>query len=118
MYLALYVSALNSFFKSITIAPISISRNLPVLSNKKRQIPIFLQKKKYCDKIFVRFQIYANRNGKGGIMTDKQRDFVVRRWNLCESDKRIRLAAEFFKLKRDNQQAMSWWQFLEKRLST
>ena len=49
-------------------------------------------------------------------MTDKQRDSVVRRWNLCESDRRIRLAVEFFKLKRDNQQEMSWWQFLEKRL--
>jgi len=50
-------------------------------------------------------------------MTENQKDYVIRRWNLCESNKRIRLAA-FFKLKRSNQLEMSWWQFLEKRLST
>jgi len=51
-------------------------------------------------------------------MTENQKDYVLRRWNLCESNKRIRLAVEFFKLKRSNQLEMSWWQFLEKRLST
>jgi len=51
-------------------------------------------------------------------MTENQIDYVIRRWNLCESNKRIRLAVEFFKLKRSNQLEMSWWQFLEKRLLT
>lgn len=54
----------------------------------------------------------------GTMMTEKQKDYAIRRWNLFESTKRIRMTAEYFKLKRSNQLEMSWWQFLEQRLST
>jgi hypothetical protein len=47
----------------------------------------------------------------GTMMTEKQKDYVIRRWNLFESTKRIRMAAKYFKLKRSNQLEMSWWQF-------
>ncbi len=50
-------------------------------------------------------------------MTEKQKDYVVRRWNLCESNKKIQLAAEFVNLKQINHRMeIRWWQFLKKRL--
>lgn len=32
--------------------------------------------------------------------TEKQKDYVIHRWNLCESNEGILMAAEYFKLKR------------------
>ena len=50
------------------------------------------------------------------MISDNEKDFIVRRWNLCERNRKIRLAAEYIKSKRTAGQEMNWWQFLEKRL--
>lgn len=49
-------------------------------------------------------------------MTEARKDYIVRRWNLCDRDKKIRLTAEYFKLRRKNIERLDWWQFLDKRL--
>lgn len=51
-------------------------------------------------------------------MTEKQKDSIIRRWNKCDKNTKIQLAAEFFAIIRNDQLNGNWWQFLDKKLST
>ena len=51
-------------------------------------------------------------------MTEGQKNTIIRRWNLCDRNTKIRIAAEFFRILRNGEQHGDWWQFLDKKLST
>jgi hypothetical protein len=52
------------------------------------------------------------------MITDKRKDYIVSRWNLCERNEKIRLAVEYLRLKKTACLEINWWQFLEERLPT
>jgi hypothetical protein len=51
-------------------------------------------------------------------MTEIQKDTIIRRWNKCDKDTKIRIASDFFKIMRNGELQGDWWHFLDKKLST
>jgi hypothetical protein len=51
-------------------------------------------------------------------MTDNQMDCIIRSWNLCDKNTKVRIAAEFFSILRNGELHGDWWHFLDKKLST
>jgi hypothetical protein len=51
-------------------------------------------------------------------MTERQKDGLIRSWNLCDRRTKVRIAAEFFQIMRNNKRDRDWWQFLHKKLLT
>ena len=51
-------------------------------------------------------------------MTERQRDSITDRWNLCDRNTKIRIAAEFFRILRNGELQGDWWHFLDRKLST
>lgn len=52
------------------------------------------------------------------IMTESQKDNIIRCWNCCNGQTKIRIAAEFFSIMRSDKSQRDWWRFLNKRLLT
>jgi len=59
-----------------------------------------------------------NHTRKEEAMTERQKDFIIRNWNVCDRRTQNRLAAEFFGKMRNGELRGDWWQFLERKLST
>ena len=51
-------------------------------------------------------------------MTERQKDSIIYRWNKCDENKKLQIAAEFFRIMRNGELHGDWWQFLDKKLST
>ncbi len=51
-------------------------------------------------------------------MTERQRDFIIYRWNKCDKNTKLQIAAEFFTTTRNGELPGDWWQYLDKKLST
>jgi hypothetical protein len=64
------------------------------------------------------FKVYAETPNKGATMTEIQKDTIIRRWNKCDKDTKIRIASDFFKIMRNGELQGDWWHFLDKKLST
>jgi len=51
-------------------------------------------------------------------MTDKQKLYIIRRWNKYNKTTKLRIAAEFFSIMRRDELPKDWWQFLHQKFST
>ncbi|MFT5700754.1 MAG: hypothetical protein ACI8ZB_003639 [Desulforhopalus sp.] len=46
-----------------------------------------------------------------------EKEVLYSKWNACDRDTRIRLACEYLKMSRSDEEVTNWLQFLEERLS-
>ena len=51
-------------------------------------------------------------------MTEKQKTFIIRRWNRYSKTTKLRMAAEFFSIMRSDEPQRDWWRFLYKKIAT